>query len=212
MDALLPPWPLFLAFMAASLVLAVTPGPGVIYIVTRGALHGRRQALASVLGVAAGNLVNAIGAAIGLAALFAVSAMAFTVVKFAGAAYLAWIGFRMLASRAPVAGDAPPAAPAGRVLRDGFIVAAFNPKTAVFFAAFLPQFFASRDNAIAQALVLGTIFVLVAAVTDTLYALLAGTLAPLLRRGDGRWARRAGGGIFVGLGLVTALTGTRTSR
>jgi threonine/homoserine/homoserine lactone efflux protein len=212
MHALLPPWPLFLAFMAASLVLAVTPGPGVIYIVTRGALHGRRQALASVLGVAAGNLVNAVGAAIGLAALFAVSALAFTIVKFAGAAYLAWIGIRMLASRAPAAGDAPAAAPPGRVFRDGFVVAAFNPKTAVFFAAFLPQFFASPDNAMVQALALGTVFVLIAAVTDSLYALLAGSLAPLLRRGDGRWARRAGGGIFVGLGLLTALTGTRTSR
>ena len=212
MDALLPPWPLLLAFMAASLVLAVTPGPGVIYIVTRGALHGRRQALASVLGVAAGNLVNAIGAAIGLAALFAVSSLAFTIVKFAGAAYLVWIGIRMLSSRAPTAGDAPAATPPGRVFRDGFIVAAFNPKTAVFFAAFLPQFFASPENAIVQALVLGTAFVLIAALTDSLYALLAGSLAPLLQRGDGRWARRAGGGIFVGLGLLTALTGTRTSR
>jgi threonine/homoserine/homoserine lactone efflux protein len=212
MDGLLPPWPLFLAFMAASLVLAVTPGPGVIYIVTRGALHGRRQALASVLGVAAGNLLNAIGAAMGLAALFAVSALAFSVVKFAGAAYLVWIGIRMLAARAPTAGGAPAASPPGRVFRDGFVVAAFNPKTAVFFAAFLPQFFASPDNAIVQALALGTVFVLIAAVTDSLYALLAASLAPLLRRGDGRWARRTGGGIFVGLGLLTALTGTRTSR
>jgi threonine/homoserine/homoserine lactone efflux protein len=212
MDALLPPWPLFLAFMAASLVLAVTPGPGVIYIVTRGALHGRSQALASVLGVAAGNLLNAIGAAIGLAALFAVSAPAFTIVKFTGAAYLVWIGVKMLASRPPASGDAPAAAPPGCVFRDGFIVAALNPKTAVFFAAFLPQFIASPDNAIVQALALGAVFVLIAAVTDSLYALLAGSLAPLLRRGDGRWARRAGGGIFVGLGLLTALTGTRASR
>lgn len=214
MDALLPPWPLFLAFMAASMVLAVTPGPGVIYIVTRGALHGRRQALASVLGVAAGNLVNAIGAAIGLAALFAVSSLAFTVVKLAGAAYLVWIGVRMLAAAAatPVARDTPAAASLGRVFRDGFIVAAFNPKTAVFFAAFLPQFFAAPDHAIAQALALGTVFVLIAAVTDSLYALLAGSLAPLLRRNEGRWARRAGGGIFVGLGLLTAFTGTRATR
>lgn len=212
MDALLPPWPLFSAFMAASLVLAITPGPGVIYIVTRGALHGRRQGLASVLGVAAGNLVNAIGAALGLAALFAVSSLAFSIVKYAGAAYLIWVGYRMLTSRPSSGGTAPVAAPLGRVLRDGFLVAAFNPKTALFFAAFLPQFFATPDHAIAQALLLGTLFVLIACVTDSLYALLAGSLAPVLGRGSAAWARRTGGGVFVGLGLLTALTGTRTVR
>jgi threonine/homoserine/homoserine lactone efflux protein len=119
----------------------------------------------------------------------------------------------MLTARPTAAtGQAPVAAPLARVFRDGFLVAAFNPKTALFFAAFLPQFFASPDDAMAQALLLGAIFVLIAGVTDSLYALLAGSLAPMLGRGSGAWARRAGGGVFVGLGLLTALTGTRPVR
>jgi threonine/homoserine/homoserine lactone efflux protein len=212
MDALLPPWPLFSAFMAASLVLAITPGPGVIYIVSRGALHGRGAALASVAGVAVGNLVNAFAAALGLATLFAVSSLAFTFVKYAGAAYLFWLGWRMLVSAAPASHGAPPAGSTWRVFRDGLLVAAFNPKTALFFAAFLPQFFGSPANAAAQGLLLGAIFVAVAAVTDSIYALLAGALAPVIGRGSGPWIRRVGGGIFLGLGALAALTGARTNR
>jgi threonine/homoserine/homoserine lactone efflux protein len=212
MRDLLPPWPLLSAFMAASLVLAITPGPGVIYIVTRGALHGRRAALASVAGIAAGNLINAAAAAIGLAALFAVSSVAFTIVKWAGAAYLVWIGCRMLMAAAPTHQAAPVPASAGRVFRDGLLVAALNPKTTLFFAAFLPQFFGTPDNTALQALALGAIFVGIAGVTDSLYALLAGSLAPVLGRASGRWARWAGGGTFIGLGVLTALAGSRTGK
>jgi threonine/homoserine/homoserine lactone efflux protein len=101
MTNLFPPWPLFSAFVLASLVLAVTPGPGVFYIVTRSIVQGRRSGLVSVAGVALGNLGNALAASVGLAALFAVSSLAFTTVKYAGALYLAYLGVQML--RAPQA-------------------------------------------------------------------------------------------------------------
>jgi len=209
---ILPALPLLTAFLAASFVLAITPGPGVFYIVTRSVSQGRWSGLASVAGVAAGNLGNAIGASIGLAALFAVSSMAFTVVKYVGAAYLVWLGVQAL--RAPRA--ATPAAQLAhgslrRIFRDGFVVALLNPKTTLFFAAFLPQF-VDAHAPVTQTLALGVLFVLIAAVTDSLYALGAGSARPLLERASG--AAKAGryltAGAFIGLGLLTAVSGQRT--
>ena len=200
------------AFIAASLVLAVTPGPGVMYIVTRSVVHGRRQGLVSVLGIAAGNLVNAVAAALGLAALFAVSALAFTVVKYAGAAYLIYLGIRLWRASSIVASESMAGAgaqAAGRVFRDGFVVAALNPKTTLFFAAFLPQFVRDTGNVGLQSLALGGLFVLIAAVTDSLYALAAGSVSRVLRGGSARLGRRAGATLYIGLGLLTAFTGTR---
>ena len=194
------------AFLIASFLLAVTPGPGVLYIVTRSLAQGRRFGLASVAGVALGNLGNAIGASIGLAAVFAVSALAFTVVKYLGALYLVYLGVQ--AMRAPrVEGEAPSPAPVslGRIFRDGFLVALLNPKTAIFFAAFLPQFMNADSPAIVQSLILGATFVTIAAVTDTAYALAAGSLAPVLARARGVRAtgRYLTGGAFIGLGVYT---------
>ncbi len=129
----LPGWPLLSAFLVASFVLAITPGPGVFYIVTRSLAQGPRHGLASVAGVALGNLGNAIGASIGLAALFAVSSLAFTAVKYAGALYLLYLGIQAL--RTAGANSEPRlAAPAGlrRVFRHGFVVALLNPKTTIF--------------------------------------------------------------------------------
>jgi len=196
----------FSAFLIASFLLAVTPGPGVLYIVTRSLTQGRRLGLASVAGVALGNLGNAIGASIGLAAVFAVSALAFTVVKYLGALYLVYLGVQ--AMRAPrVAGEAPAPAPVslGRIFRDGFLVALLNPKTAIFFAAFLPQFMNADSPAIVQSLILGSTFVAIAAVTDTAYALAAGSLAPVFARARGVRAtgRYLTGGAFIGLGVYT---------
>lgn len=211
MTDLLPAWPLLSAFLVASLVLAVTPGPGVLYIVTRSLVQGRRAGLASVAGVALGNLGNACAAALGLAALFAVSSLAFTFVKYAGAAYLVWLGIQML--RRPqrtASADAPPAIPLARLFRDGFVVALLNPKTTVFFAAFLPQFLDPTAAPMTQGLLLCALFVAIAAVTDSVYALAAGAVMPLLR-GDGmrQVGRRMGGGVFIGLGLFAALAGSR---
>jgi threonine/homoserine/homoserine lactone efflux protein len=208
---LLPPGPLLSAFLAASFVLAVTPGPGVFYIVTRSLLQGRRSGLASVAGVALGNFGNAVGASIGLAALFAVSSVAFTVVKYAGALYLVWLGIQALRAPAPSAIAAPPPARAGTIFRDGFVVALLNPKTAMFFAAFLPQFMRADAPPMLQSLTLGAIFVAMAVVTDTVYAVAAGAVAPALAgaRGLRSSGRYVTGGAFIGLGLFTALAGSR---
>ena len=221
MSDLFPAPPMLAAFVVASLILAVTPGPGVFYIVTRSLIQGRRSGLASVAGVALGNLGNATGASVGLAALFAVSSLAFAIVKYAGALYLVYLGVQAI--RKPAVSKAgttslPEEAPASpvvgelrRIFRDGFLVALLNPKTAVFFAAFLPQFMRLDSASIVQSVALGALFVAIAAVTDTVYALAAGAVAPLLGRARGVRAmgRYATGGAFVGLGLFTAISGER---
>ena len=213
MTDLLPPWPLFSAFLVASLVLAVTPGPGVLYIVTRSLVQGRSSGLVSVAAVALGNLANAVAASVGLAALLAVSSLAFTVVKYAGAAYLVYLGVQMLRSSSAEAPAAIPATPLRRVFRDGFVVALLNPKTAVFFAAFLPQFLSPDGAPVFQGLALGSLFVAIAAVTDSAYVLAAGAVAPALRSsGLSRIGQRLGGGVFIGLGVYTALAGSRAGK
>lgn len=215
MSGLLPPWPLLAAFLAASVVLALTPGPGVVYIVTRSLAQGRRSGLASVAGVALGNLGNAIGAAIGLGALLAVSSTAFLGVKYAGALYLVYLGIQVLRGPAPEgAAPAPRALRPWAVFRDGVIVALLNPKTAVFFAAFLPQFMSPGAAPLLQSVVLGALFVAIAAVTDTGYACAAGSVAPMLQRAGGvrSCGRYLSGGAFIGLGLFTALSGSRAAR
>ena len=210
----LPAAPLLTAFVIASVVLALVPGPAVLYIVTRSLVQGRRSGLTSVAGVALGNLGNAIGASLGLAALFAVSSLAFTAVKYAGAAYLVYLGIQAL--RAPAGerpAEAPRAVPLRRIFRHGFVVALLNPKTAVFFAAFLPQFMDPARPAMTQGVALGAMFVAIAAVTDTAYALAASGVAPALARA-GRW-RRSGrylvGGTYIGLGVLTACDGPRSN-
>lgn len=215
MTGLLPSWPLLSAFLIASFVLAITPGPGVFYIVTRSLLQGRRYGLASVAGVALGNLGNALGASLGLAAVFAVSSLAFTVVKFAGALYLVYLGIQALRSTPPSRSAATPEpAQLGRIFRDGFVVALLNPKTAVFFAAFLPQFMHAESVSVAQSMTLGSIFVAMAAVTDTAYAFAAGAIGPMLTRAHGIRAlgRYLTGGAFIGLGIFTAISGTRSGK
>lgn len=203
-------WPVLAAFGLASLALAAAPGPGVLYIVTRTIAQGRRAGIASVAGVALGNLGNAIGAAIGLAALFALSSAAFTVVKFAGAAYLVYLGIRALRPTDGGAERAPFEEPhLGRIFRQGGLVALLNPKTALFFAAFLPQFIDPAGSAIVQSVLFGSLFVLVAACTDTAYVLAAGVAATTL--GNVRIApalgRYASAAVFVGLGIFTAVSG-----
>lgn len=214
MTDLFPSWPLFSAFLLASLVLAVTPGPGVLYIVTRSLIQGRRFGLVSVAGVALGNLGNALAASVGLAALFAISSLAFLMVKYAGALYLIYRGVQMLRS-APVENSAtiPAAASLARVFRDGFVVALLNPKTTVFFAAFLPQFLSHNVSPMFQSMALGSLFVGIAAITDCAYAVAAGAVAPALRGGGvRRVGRRFGGGMFIGLGVFTALSGSRSGK
>jgi len=214
MHAHLPELSTLLAFVVASLVLAVTPGPGVFYVLTRTLAQGRKAGLTSVAGVALGNLGNAVGASIGLAALFAVSAAAFTVVKLAGAGYLVWLGIQALRGGGPVApATSAFAAPQyRRIFRDGFIVALLNPKTALFFAAFLPQFIDPAGSAIAQSVAYGAAFVAIAACTDASYALAAGAAAPMLARAGrsrGGAARYVVAGAYFGLAAYTLALGPR---
>lgn len=179
------------AFAAASLVLAVTPGPGVLFIVARTLAAGRRAGLAAVAGVAAGNFANAVAASLGVAALVAAWPPAYTALRVAGGCYLLWMALQ--AWRAP-AGEAP--APG----RQAFWVALLNPKTMLFFAALLPPFLDPAASPVAQSLLLGAVFVAIAAVTDGFYALAAGALAPRLA-GGARWGRRLSAAVYAALGL-----------
>jgi threonine/homoserine/homoserine lactone efflux protein len=212
---MLPDTPLLLAFVGASLVLALTPGPAVVYIVARTLAQGRACGLSSVLGVALGNFANAVGAALGLAALFAVSSTAFTVVKWAGAAYLVYLGIRMWLATPAVAEATPqaPLQPLRRVFRDGFLVALLNPKTTLFFAAFLPQFMDAHASPLVQTLALGGVFIGIACCTDLVYVLTASLVAPRLGRATRHavWGNRLAGSSFIGLGVLTAM-GTRPTR
>jgi threonine/homoserine/homoserine lactone efflux protein len=207
---ILPSWPLLAAFLLASFVLAVTPGPGVLYIVARSVSQGRASGLASVAGVAVGNFLNAVGAAIGLAALLALSSATFLVVKYAGAAYLVYLGIKAIRSRStrgePVMAGRANLLP---VFRDGFIVALLNPKTALFFAAFLPQFMNPEAAPLLQSVVLGALFVAIAAVTDTAYVAAASSIAGRLSSANRteRFSRFAVGGTFIGLGVLAAIGG-----
>lgn len=201
---------MFSAFLLASFILAITPGPGVLYIVTRSLAQGRKAGLTSVAGVALGNFGNAVGASIGLAAVFAVSSIAFILVKYLGAAYLLYLGISAWVNPATAQAEVVTAVEKDHAFRDGFIVALLNPKTAIFFAAFLPQFIGASETSIIQTLMLGAIFVVIAASTDSFYALAAGAVAPILRRSQGtkNFGRIITGTVFVGLGLLTALGST----
>jgi len=194
-------------FMLASLALAVVPGPAVLYIVAQSIDQGRFAGLVSALGIGTGGLVHVVAATIGLSSLLASSATAFTVFKYAGAAYLILLGIRRLLTREEVAEEVlqPPRAHR-TIFRDGVVVNVLNPKTALFFLAFLPQFVDPGESAATlQILLLGLIFVAIAFCSDSLWALAAGTLGSWLRRsrwylGVKRWVT---GTVFVGLGLST---------
>ena len=196
-----------LPFVLASFVLCVTPGPGVTYIVTRSVTQGRRAGFGSVVGVALGNALSATLAALGLAAVLAASAAAFNFVKYAGAAYLIYLGVKVLRSGERSGAEAPRGEHTARIVRDGLAVATLNPKTALFFAAFVPQFVTPGPGATIHALALSLLFVVMALATDSVYALAAGTLAPVIARaGLRRVGRFVAGGVYVGLGLLTAVS------
>ena len=197
-------------FIAAALVLLITPGPAVLYIVARSIDQGRRAGLVSMLGVHAGTLVHVAAAAAGLSALLAASSMAFSVVKYLGAAYLIFLGVRRLLDRTTsVTSPRPERRHLRRAFLDGVVVNVLNPKTALFFLAFLPQFvITARDDVGAQILGLGLLFVALGVVTDGLYAVGAGTAAHWLR-GNPQFVRSerwVSGSMYIGLGVVAAFS------
>jgi threonine/homoserine/homoserine lactone efflux protein len=202
-------------FCVAATALIVVPGPAVTYIVTQSVDKGRVAGLVSALGIATGGLVHVAAAAAGLSALLASSATAFTVVKLVGAAYLVVVGVRRLLARHEDAETGPEAAPRthGRLFLQGAIVNVLNPKTALFFLAFLPQFVDPDRGVVAtQVALLGCLFVAIAVVSDSAYALAAAALAGRLRRSERarRIRRLFTGGVFVVLG-VTAATAKRAT-
>jgi threonine/homoserine/homoserine lactone efflux protein len=206
-----------LLFVAASLAFLAIPGPSVFYIVTRSLVQGRRAGVTSMLGVETGGLVHVVAAAFGLSALIASSAEAFTVVKYAGAAYLIVLGARKLLGHGSGHGDAEAQEQtrSAHLFWHGVIVNVLNPKTALFFLAFLPQFVDPAAGPVApQMLVLGTMLVALGAMSDGAYALLAAGAGRRVREMASRrqLLDRVSGGMFVGLGVVAALAGEPRSR
>jgi threonine/homoserine/homoserine lactone efflux protein len=207
----------FLLFAAASLAFLAIPGPSVFYIVTRSLVQGRRAGVTSMLGVQAGGLIHVVAAAFGVSALIASSATAFTIVKYAGAAYLVLLGLHKLLVRADDEPDPQPrsAPPLSRLFWHGVVVNVLNPKTALFFLAFLPQFVDPSAGPVApQMLVLGLLLVGLGVLSDGTYALLAAGAGRRLREAAARRRvlERLSGGVFVGLGLVAALAGEPRKR
>jgi len=197
-------------FILASVVLLLTPGPAVLYIVARSVDQGRRAGLVSVCAIELGNFMHVIAATLGLSALLLSSALAFTIVKYLGAAYLVYLGLRKLFTRqtVPAAGSSRPKS-LRRTFSQGVMVAALNPKTALFFVAFLPQFVdLSRGSIAGQMLVLGCIFVSLAVISDSMYALLAGIIGQWIKgsRAIRRAERYMVGSVYIGLGVTAALT------
>lgn len=199
-------------FAAAALALLLVPGPSVLYIVARSLHQGRRAGLVSVLGIQTGGLVHVLAATLGLSALVLSSALAFSAVKYLGAAYLIYLGVRTLLSRTEPASPVPlpPTQRLAHIFWQGALINALNPKTALFFLAFIPQFVQPARGPVAvQTLALGLLFLLLATCTDSLYAVLAGSLGRRLGVSQ-VFARRQKvltGGVYIALGVGTATVG-----
>jgi len=198
-------------FAAAALALIVVPGPAVLYIVARSVHQGRRAGLLSALGVASGGLVHVAGAVLGFSVLIASSRLAFTAIRWLGALYLLYLGVETLRGRkGPSAQASCPPASLRRVYAQGVLVNVLNPKTALFFLAFLPQFAdPGRGRLPLQMLTLGGLFIALAVVSDSSYALLGGTLAERMSRTPRArlGTRLVTAGVYLALGLTTAMYG-----
>ena len=211
----MPDAPTFGLFVAAALALLLVPGPSVLYVVSRGVEGGRSAGLVSVLGIGLGTLGHVAFAAAGLSAIVASSATAFSIVKWLGAAYLVWLGLRRLLGRndADLTVNVEPER-LSHVFVEGVIVNLLNPKTALFFLAFLPQFVdPSRGPVWTQVSVLGLTLASLGLLTDGLYALLGGTAADWLRQRSEtasfrRLRRYVPGGVYIALGVVTVVSGS----
>ncbi len=201
----------FLLFFAAALILAITPGPGIFYVLARSLAGGKREGVQSSFGTFAGGLFHVFAAALGISAILAASAVAFHTVKYAGAAYLVWLGIRMIRSR-----NADMAfqnlQPSQSAFRQGILTEALNPKTALFFLSFIPQFIATgRGHVFFQFLLLGAISVILNTTADLVVVLLAAPLERKLKN-SARFRRnqRVASGLgMIGLGAYVALADSR---
>jgi threonine/homoserine/homoserine lactone efflux protein len=198
-----------LAFTAAAMLLAVIPGPGMLYVLARSLGGGRRVGIRSSFGTAIGGTAHVLAAAVGLSAILATSATAFAFVKYLGAAYLLWLGFWTIrrAGEAPPSFDSGSSAADAGALRQGIVTEALNPKTALFFLTFLPQFCQPENGPVAlQAAVLGLVSVFFNTAADIVVAYAVGPVSTRLRRNLRLWRRQrqATGGLLVGLGVYAA--------
>jgi threonine/homoserine/homoserine lactone efflux protein len=205
-----------LLFVSTALVLLAIPGPAVLYVTSRSIGQGRSAGFVSALGIGVGTLVHAAAAAVGLSALLMSSAIAFSAVKYLGAGYLIYLGVQKLRREESLApSEEAPRTKLSRVFGQGIVVNILNPKTALFFFAFLPQFVdASRGHVALQILVLGTLFAAMGITSDSLWALFAGTVAHRLNR-NSRWNRTqryVSGGMLISLGVATALAGSGSKK
>lgn len=201
-----------LLFVSAALVLLAIPGPAVLYVTSRSIGQGRAAGFVSALGIGVGTLVHVAAAAVGLSALLMSSAAALGAVKYLGAAYLIYLGIQKLRTKESFElSQEAPRAKLSRIFGQGIIVNILNPKTALFFFAFLPQFVdASRGAVALQILFLGTLFAVMGMTSDSLWALFAGTVAQHLKR-NARWLstqRYVSGGMLISLGVATAFAGS----
>jgi threonine/homoserine/homoserine lactone efflux protein len=202
------PATLFLVATAA-LILAVTPGPAVLYIAARSVHQGRAAGLVSAAGIQTGTLFHIAAAAFGLSAILMKSALAFEAIRYAGAAYLIWMGIKALRANDDVTVDSVASEPLGRIFRTGVAVNLLNPKTALFFFAFLPQFVdPTRGAAWLQILILGVVFMTIASASDAMYAVLAGTAGGWLRSRM-KLTRRVSGTVYLALGITAAIAPAR---
>jgi threonine/homoserine/homoserine lactone efflux protein len=193
-------------FLAAALLLAITPGPGIFYVLARTLAGGRREGIQSSLGTFIGGLFHVFAAALGVSAILAASAVAFHTVKYAGAAYLIWLGIRMIRTRHAEMTFA--ATPSQRAFHQGILTEALNPKTALFFLSFIPQFIApERSHVLAQFLLLGAISVILNTVADLAVVLLATPLERKLKSSPRFRSRQrvASGAGMITLGAYVAL-------
>lgn len=203
-----------LAFSAATIVLLLIPGPAILYIVNRSVTDGRRVGLAAVAGLEIGDVIQATAAALGLSAVLATSATTFNVIKWAGVAYLVVTGVNTLLHPSDPIDPDQPGVGRTRAFRQGIVVNALNPKTALFFLSIFPQFVdPDRPHSTVQALTLGAVFVLLATAFNGSYALLASSLRHLLLRGRALpFVRRyVSGTVFVSLGVLAARAGQNSA-
>jgi threonine/homoserine/homoserine lactone efflux protein len=198
----------FFLFLPAALILALTPGPGIFYVLARSLAGGKREGIHSALGTFFGGLFHVFAAALGISAVLAASALAFRTVKYAGAAYLIFLGIRMIRTRNTDSYLAAPAPQRG-AFRQGILTEALNPKTALFFLSFIPQFVApARGHVFFQFLILGALSVTLNTAADLVVVLLAAPLERKLKSSAAfrRRQRTASGAGMIGLGAYLALS------
>ncbi|WP_420630194.1 LysE family translocator [Candidatus Leptofilum sp.] len=207
-------WTQLATFMLAASLLIVVPGPAVLYVVARSIDQGRLAGIVSVLGIALGALVHSLAAAVGITAVLTASALAFSTVKYLGAAYLVYLGITTLLKKPDLQEKiVVKRQPLWQIFRQGFVVNLLNPKTALFFLAFLPQFAdPTRGSVPLQTFLLGLVFVIIALVSDGIYALLAGQLGGWLKQSQTFQQRQQyfSGLVYIALGVGTAVSGSKT--